>query len=372
MLKIVADDAIPFLPGCLEESAEVQYLPGADISAADCRDADALIIRTRTKCRKELLEGSKVSFLVSATIGTDHLDIPWLKEQGITWKNCPGCNSGSVNQYVLAAVAYMRLQDKLSFSGGKAGVIGYGNVGSKVAESLAKTGFDVAVCDPFISPENCDFPMLTLNEMFKRGGVLTVHVPLENSGEHKTHGFIDEDLLKQTADNSIIINTSRGEILEENALKKELRAGRLHAVIDVWNKEPHIDLELLDLCSLATPHIAGYSLDGKYTGTRMSVDSLSKFFAVKSSIPDFENTPQRWNKIVTPDCKLESEKQLSQIILQSYPIEEDDALLRQDPATFEKLRKNYRIRREFPCWQISEELAQRLTVLENLGFTIKK
>ena len=274
-MKVVCDSAIPFLKGALEPYCQVVYAPGSEISREMVMDADALVIRTRTRCNAALLEGTKVRFIATATIGYDHIDTQWCESHGIKWTNAPGCNSWSVQQYIGSLLVTMSRTLGFSFREKTIGVVGVGNVGSKVARLAVLLGFRVLLCDPPRARKEGSGQFVSLDEIISRSDIITLHVPLIRDGEDATFHMFDESRLASMNQNQILINSSRGEVVDDAALKNALTQKKiLAASLDVWENEPQIDPELLSLLFTGTPHIAGYSVDGKATGTTMSVQAL--------------------------------------------------------------------------------------------------
>jgi len=372
LLKIVADSKIPFLKGVLDEYAHMVYSPGDEVNAEMVEDADAIITRTRTKCNAALLQGSKVKFIASATIGFDHIDTAWCEANGVKWTNAPGCNSESVKQYVGAVLALLITEKNWSLKERSIAVVGVGNVGSKVSAMAKAFGMTVYEIDPPRARVEKDKTFYSLEEVVNKVDIVTFHTPLVQEGEDKTYYLCDEDLLSQMKSDAFVINSSRGEVVNGDHLKKVLRNKNIGgAVLDVWEKEPDIDQELLDLVWIATPHIAGYSQDGKAKGTQMSVQAISKFFTLGLDEWKASGLPQPDNAEWMIDCAgLSHDEVIAQVILHTYSLMRDDASLRQDKSTFEFLRGAYPIRREFQAYNISllngNEHIQK--VLLSLGF----
>jgi erythronate-4-phosphate dehydrogenase len=278
-MKIVADDKIPFLRGALEPFAEVVYLPGKQISQDDLKDADALLIRTRTKCTESLLEGTKIKFIGTATIGFDHIDTDYCESRKITWTNAPGCNSSSVQQYIAAALLKISSSDKFTLKDKTLGIVGVGNVGSKVEKLARCIGMNILLNDPPRARVEGSTNFHSLDTVLSESDIVTVHVPLNLTGEDFTFNLFNEEIFSKLRQGAWFINSSRGEVADTQSLKQVLLEGILKgAVIDVWENEPDIDRDLMKLALIATPHIAGYSTDGKANGTAMVVNSLAKFF----------------------------------------------------------------------------------------------
>ncbi len=379
MLKIVADDKIPFLKGILEPFAEVKYLPGGKITREDLLDADALLTRTRTKCRAELLEGTAVKFIASATIGFDHIDTRWCDEHGIRWTNAPGCNSESVAQYITSLLLTLAHRRGEALTGKTIGVIGVGNVGSKVARNARTLGMRVLLNDPPRARREGRAAFSGLETLRREADFITCHVPLNPAGEEDaTFHLADAQFFAGLKKKPFFINSSRGEVCDNAALKQALRTGLLSGgALDVWENEPEIDLELLSLLDFATPHIAGYSADGKANGTAMSILALVKFFGLESkfdpaSLRRPPPPPEPRVDLRPYAAAGESETELLyRAVTASYAIASDDRRLRAAPADFEKLRGDYPLRREFDSFQVTAPRSPA-EKLKDLHFMIAK
>ena len=376
-MKVICDSDIPFLKGALEPHCEVVYARGSEISRDMVKDADALVIRTRTKCDANLLEGSKVRFIATATIGYDHIDTAWCESHGIRWTNAPGCNSWSVQQYIGSILVTMARQFGFSFREKTLGVVGVGNVGSKVARLAALLGFRVLLCDPPRARREGSGSFVSIDDIISRSDIITLHVPLIRDGEDATFHMFDSSRLAKMNQNQTLINSSRGEVVDGAALKNALAQKKiLAASLDVWENEPQIDPELLSLLFTGTPHIAGYSIDGKATGTTMSVQALGKFFDLPCK--DWEVTevppslqPTEFSIDVTGKTPQEV---LADAILHTYDIKNDDAALRTDVASFEKQRSHYPVRREFPAFSVktlNDDTGRSTVFLREAGFYIE-
>ena len=385
-MKIRIDEKIPFIRGAFERWADVIYAPGRSIDPRMVADADALIVRTRTKCNASLLEGSSVRIVASATIGFDHIDTAWLEQNGIRWANAPGCNSGSVMQYITSLLFF--LAKKHSFDPGSMtlGIVGVGNVGSKVAMAASAIGMRIMLNDP---PRQRLEEGTGLPAMAGRGGtqfhplrkiltdcdIITLHVPLTLEGDDKTFHLIDRDILSRIGRQKIIINTSRGEVVDNLALRETLKSGRLRgAALDVWEGEPAADPQLIDLADIATPHIAGYSVDGKANATVSSVRAV----AAELGLPMNDWAPAELPQPAMPLIDLTGKggaapvELVAQAVKHTYPVEEDDLLFRNDRENFEYLRDNYRIRREFSSYRVRTNDREAEQILQELGFHIVK
>lgn len=331
-MKIIVDDKIPYIREALSGiTRDIIYIKGADITASDVRNADALIVRTRTRCDERLLGGSKVRFVATATIGIDHLDTQWLDSAGIRWVNCPGCNAASVGQYLLTSLLTLQRDHGLHLDRATLGVVGYGHVGREVKAVGEKLGMNIIVNDPFLNlPE-----LVSLDTIRREADVVTFHVPLTSDGEHPTMHLADRSFLMGLCREGVtVVNTSRGGIVDENALLEAMDKGIVrHAIIDTWENEPDVNPKLLDKAYIATPHIAGYSADGKVTADNMVLDELCDFFGIKGH-----------KKVTAPP--LPSDFHYTGDPLELYDPLEDSRRLKLHPLDFEEQRGNYPLRRE--------------------------
>jgi erythronate-4-phosphate dehydrogenase len=373
-IKIIADDKIPFLKGAFEPIAEIQYHPGKEITPSIVQDADALIIRTRTRCDEKLLKGSSVSFIASATIGYDHIDTDYCRKKGIGWTNAPGCNSGSVEQYLCAALLQMADKHGFILKEKCIGIVGVGNVGSRISRIASALGMNVLLNDPPRAETEGGDAFTSLEQLKQDADIISFHVPLNQEGPYKTAGMADRGFFSSLAKAEIIINTSRGEIMDEEALIQFLKKDRNHdSVIDVWDNEPDINRELLELSGIATSHIAGYSSDGKARGTEMSVRAVSNYFNLGLDNWKAGNIPVPEIEQIVIDCGgMEDQEILHEVYLRTYDIMGDDSNLRNHPEKFEDIRGNYPVRREPPAYTVrlnNNPYEYLEGVLESLGFT---
>ncbi len=373
-MKVIADDKIPFLKGVLEPFIDVEYKPGHLISNADLINAQALITRTRTRCNENLLKNTDVKIITTATIGYDHIDTDYCASHGITWTNAPGCNSGSVYQYIGSAICTLAKKYDLNFHDIAMGVIGVGNVGKKVVRLGELLGAQVYLNDPPRQNELGTCGFISLDGIIRESNIITLHVPLIMDGPDKTYHMVDEAFLKKLNPHTILINSSRGEVIDNKALKKALHEKWIRAaVLDVWENEPVIDEELLSLLDIATPHIAGYSLDGKANGTSMSVQALSKKLGLPLNEWQADNLPEPKTPEIIIDAEGKSEQQVfTEAILHTYKIMSDDQRLRASVVTFEKQRGDYPPRREFSAYTVTLKNAkiEASRKLRGLGFKV--
>lgn len=345
-MKIIVDNKIPYIKEAVEKIAnKVVYAPGKDFTPELVQDADALIIRTRTYCNKELLAGSQVKFIATATIGFDHIDTAFCKQAGIEWTNAPGCNSASVAQYIQSALLVTQSCKNKKLSELTIGIIGVGNVGSKVAKVAQDFGMRILLNDLPREENERNASFTSLQKIAEECDIITFHVPLYKEGKYKTFHLADESFFHSLKRKPVIMNTSRGEVIETNALLKALNEHSISdAVIDVWEHEPEINLELLKKVIIGTPHIAGYSADGKANATRMSLNSICKFFHLKA---DYEITPPA---PIIPNIYAKNHEEA---LLQIYNPVEDSNRLKNQPELFETLRGDYPLRREEKAYTIN-------------------
>ena len=374
MLKIIADDKIPFLKGVLEPYSDVTYLPGKLISNEYLRDCNALIIRTRTKCTEGLLKGTSVRFIGTATIGFDHIDTRYCETNDIRWTNSPGSNSSSVQQYIAAALFKMSLDFKFRLRDKTIGIIGVGHVGTKVEKLAKNLGMNVLLNDPPRARKEGTKNFVDLDTLLKVSDIITIHVPLNFVGEDKTFKLLNDKSIRKIKKGAWLINTCRGEVVFTSALKRAMCAGKFSGVIlDVWENEPDIDYELLEMVFLGTPHIAGYSTDGKANGTAMVINALSDEFKLPLSDWYPELIPQPHKSEITINAKnKDPEDVIREAVFHTYSITEDDIKLRFSPSDFEKFRGDYPLRREFPAFTINLTGASKKIqkILTDMGFKV--
>ncbi|KGT48705.1 MULTISPECIES: 4-phosphoerythronate dehydrogenase [Acinetobacter] len=347
-MKIVADENLAFTDYFFQEFAEIQHRAGRTLTAADVQDADALLVRSVTKVNAELLESSKVKFVGSATIGTDHLDIAALEKLGINWSNAAGCNAQAVAEYVITALLKLRpalLEAGQNFT---LGIIGLGNVGRRLVYMAGLLGWRVIGCDPFVQRDN--ITQVNLQTLLAQADAISIHVPLTKQGEHPTYHLINAEALAQMKPDTILINSARGPVVEEAALIADIKTTGRQVVLDVFEHEPVISAEVLDLVSLVTPHIAGYSLEGKARGTQMVYEAFCQHFGFASNKQFESQLPECAQYFAGQTLKAALKQHLNEI----YDIQRDDTNLRAclkegkvDQQAFDHLRKTYPLRREW-------------------------
>jgi len=333
-MKVIIDKDIPYIRGLFEPYSEVVYLSGSHISREDVIDADALIIRTRTICNKTLLEGTSVQHIASATIGTDHIDTAWCNNNGVAWSNAPGCNSAAVMQYTVCALLHLSQKYKINLQGKTIGIVGVGNIGKKMEKAAAALGMNVLLNDPPRQNSEQLNKFVSLSKIAECADFITFHVPLIDTGEYPTNMLVNDMFFNQLKKKPFIINTSRGEIIDETSLLNAIKTQKIRGmVLDVWNNEPNINKELLNYTDISTFHIAGYSISGKQNASKMVVESVSLHF----------NLPIKFS-----DCLLGTELDYSPEFIKNlnstYDISYDSKLLKTNPDSFEQLRLKYILR----------------------------
>ncbi len=333
-MRVIVDCHIPHIQGLIEPFAQVQYLEPGDITRDAVRDADALVIRTRTRCNAALLDGTHVRFIGSATIGTDHIDLDYCSSHGIAVRNAPGCNAPAVAQWVMAAIAaWMRARGITSPDGLTLGIVGVGHIGSIVDRWARQLGFTTLLNDP--PRENrgdaCDNIFSPLDELQRQCDIITFHTPITRDGQWPTWHLCDQAFLDGLTSCQLVLNAARGPIADNTALLN----WHGDVALDCWENEPNISRELLEKAIIATPHIAGYSAEGKQRGTAMMLAALNDFFGWSIPIPTI-SSPATGAAQVTLDG-----------IASSYDIMADTALLKSNPSDFESQRNHYHHRPEY-------------------------
>lgn len=340
-MKLTVDRYIPFLEGVFEPYAEVVYKDGRDICADDASDSDSLIIRTRTKCGAPLLEGSKVSMIATATIGTDHIDLPWCAGHGIEVANAQGCNAGGVMQYVFTALYALAQKKGLSLGGKTIGIVGVGHVGSKVEAMARHLGFKLLLCDPPRAAKEGPDGFCSLDELLSEADIVTMHTYLDPT----TRGMADAAFFGKMKQGAIFINASRGEVVVDEALI-EASPKFSGIIIDTWNGEPDINRKLMAVADIATTHIAGYSYQGKQNGTAMAVQAVARHFGIDELQNFRPATESKDKEVAIIDFAGMNQSEIASVLQENYPIFEDDRAFRSAPERFEQLRSEYDYRRE--------------------------
>ncbi len=380
--KIVIAENIPYAEKAFKSLGDVEILSVKEITNQSIKDATALIVRSTTKVNKELLDGTKVGFVGTATIGTDHVDIKYLKEKNIEFANAAGSNANSVSEYITAALLLSAKKAGKPLKGSSIAIIGVGNVGTLVAQKAEALGMTCFLNDPPKKDETGDTKYLPLEEAVKNADYITCHVPLIKAGPYPTLNMIDKNFFKLTKKGVVFINSSRGNIVVEKDLSDSLNNGHVdHAILDVWNNEPTIDKNMFDQVFIGTSHIAGHSLDGKAKGTKMMFDALSTWFKnnEKFDLDEYLPKPEITTIDITNSIKDSDEDILREIVHKLYDIKKDHSKLKEivygenSADEFKNFRTNYPVRREFynTTLILSSKKTELVNSVKKLGFKVK-
>jgi erythronate-4-phosphate dehydrogenase len=357
-MKIIADDNMPLVQELFSPYGEITMLPGRDITADDVQQADVLLVRSVTQVNESLLGGSKVRFVGSSTIGADHIDQSYLQHKGVKFANAPGCNANAVVQYVLSVLSTLRS----NWMKQTIGIIGCGAIGGKLYKILRALGVECRCYDPFLAAASN--PHLVTFEAVLESDILSLHVPLTDSGFYPTYHLFNEQVLRNLAPNVLLINTSRGAVLDNQSALRCFSEKSWQLVLDVWEGEPDISLGLLKLVDICSPHIAGYSYDGKIKGTQMIFDAFCSSYGFDTPIP-----------IVRDEIFELTSSSLAEAVLETFDVKKIDHLMRESllkkeachPQEFDRLRKNFPQRFEFQHYCLAknsdELLAKSLSIL---------
>ncbi len=367
-LKIIADENMPLVDELFSSHAEIIKLPGRKILPKDVINADALLVRSITRVDSSLLDNTSVQFVGSATIGTDHIDKGWLVANHIQWANAAGCNAAAVAQYVISGICYWALQKNKTLQNIRVGILGAGNVGTELARCLDILNIAYELCDPPLQIQGDQRKFVSLKDILKCD-VVTIHVPLTHDVKYATHHMFDAKQLSQLNTNQLVINAARGSVINNGALSQYLSQKR-HAdfILDVFENEPDISNDLVDQCLLATPHIAGHTLEGKFNGTFMVYEAFCKHFNIQSKIKEAQLLP-----IKNQFSLLKKLVDIRELLLSFYNIHHDYLSLvsgmdKPIGEYFDTLRKNYPStfgkvpRRDYSGWNIQD-------IIDNKGVT---
>jgi erythronate-4-phosphate dehydrogenase len=378
-MKIVADENIPFAEEAFGKLGEVVTFPGRQIDPAKVKEAEILLVRTVTPVNEYLLKGSRVRFVATATIGFDHLDLDYLKKEGIGFASAAGCNANSVAEYIVAALLLLAHCYKFSLSGKTIGVVGVGNVGSRVVEKANILEMSVLQNDPPLARKTGEARFRPLEELLQKSDILTLHVPLTYQGEDATYHMAGESLFAKMKKGSFFINTSRGAVVDSPGLLRALKSRRLSAaLLDVWEGEPEISEELLRAVALGTPHIAGYSREGKANATLLIYRATCRFLNLSPHWQPASLPPPPCPKIEVEGEGRSPEEILAEAVGKAYDLKRDDRALRrileissrERKTYFDRLRSEYPVRREFNSFKVKLTSSNEkvLNILQALGF----
>ena len=370
-MKILVDENMPYARDLFSRLGEVKAVPGRPIPVAELADADALMVRSVTKVNDGLLQGTGIKFVGTATAGTDHVDEAFLQQAGIAFSAAPGCNAIAVVEYVFSSLLMLAERDGFALQDRTVGIVGVGNVGGRLQARLEAFGVRTLLCDPPRADRGDDGDFRSLDELVREADVLTFHTPLFKEGLYKTLHLADDALLSRLQPGTILINACRGPVVDNAALLQRLQAGQaLSVVLDVWEPEPDLNVDLLNLVDIGTAHIAGYTLEGKARGTTQVFEAFSDFLGKRQQVALDTLLPAPEFGRITLHGPLD-QSTLKRLVHLVYDVRRDDALLRKvagTPGEFDKLRKNYLERLEWSSLYVQCDDASAAALLQQLGF----
>jgi erythronate-4-phosphate dehydrogenase len=368
-MLILADENIPFAEQAFAQFGTVKRFIGRELTAEQVQDAELLLVRSVTRVNAQLLNNSRVQFVASATTGTDHIDLDYLKANNIVFAHAPGSNAISAAEYVTSALLILAQRDGFDLRDKQVGIIGCGNVGSRVLQRLHVLGVECVIHDPPLQAQ-IDCPWFVDRQTVLKADIITLHLPLVRDGDHPTLNLADADFVASLKDDAIFINTARGDVMDQAALKrKHAEQVDFRMILDVWENEPEIDRDLLQQIELGTPHIAGYSYDGKIRGTAMIHQAACQYFGVASEWDSATALPEAGLTALHFSQQADIQSAILYAVTGCYDIRHDDAVLRHS-AEFDHQRKHYWQRREFSSLKINSEHAELSRILSGLGFQL--
>jgi erythronate-4-phosphate dehydrogenase len=380
-MNIIADENIPFAKEAFQQLGTVSTLPGREMQQQDLVDCECLLVRSVTRVDQQLLENTKVKFIASATIGTDHIDLDYLQQQGIGFANAPGCNAESASEYVINVLLYLAKQKGFDPFELTAGIVGYGNVGSRVKKKLDALGIHCLINDPPKQDAGDDREnYVSLQTILHECDFITLHVPLTNTGEYATRHLLDQQQLDELMDDCILFNAARGPVIDNQALSDLLQHRKdLTVFLDTWEGEPSINLKLLSQVDFGSPHIAGYSYEGKLRGTQMILDAACNYFGLESEWKMQEHLPEK--QIIRLPDQADEVDLLGSLLQQHYPVQQDYQNLlsiskldsTEQAKAFDLLRKNYPLRYEYGQFIVTgiSDNKKAVSQIERLLFSIE-
>jgi erythronate-4-phosphate dehydrogenase len=371
-VKILVDENMPYARELFSRLGEVTAVPGRPIPVEALTDADALMVRSVTKVNAELLAGKGIKFVGTATAGTDHVDEAYLQSAGVAFSAAPGCNAIAVVEYVFSSLLMLAERDGFELKDRTVGIVGVGNVGSRLQARLEAWGVRTLLCDPPRADRGDEGDFVALEALVQDADIITFHTPLFKSGDYKTLHLADEALISRLKPGAILINACRGPVVDNAALLKCLKAGQeLSVVLDVWEPEPDLNVELLSKVDIGTSHIAGYTLEGKARGTTQVFEAFSDFIGQSQQVALDSLLPAPEFGRITLAGPLD-QPTLKRLVHLVYDVRRDDAPLRKvagQPGEFDKLRKNYLERREWSSLYVQCDDATAANMLQKLGFS---
>jgi erythronate-4-phosphate dehydrogenase len=378
-MNIIVDENIAYAKKAFSEYGDVHLVDGRKITNSQLKNVDALIVRSITNVNSAQLDGTKVKFVGTATIGSDHIDLNYLEKNNITFADAKGCNADSVAEYVFTALLKIAADENIRLNKKSIGVVGIGNIGSRVVRIAEALGMLVLQNDPPLERKGNGKKYVSLDEILQ-ADIITMHVPLNKGGRDNTVHLLNKDNLNQIRDGAIIVNTSRGVVIDNDALYNITQSKKLYNILDVWENEPGVNIDLLNIAKIGTAHIAGYSLEGKVNGTGMIYYALCNFAGIPPSWKP--ELPKVGNKEFVLDDSKNDELKLYNLLRAIYKVEGDDRRMRnmikmkrgERRNYFDLLRKEYPIRREFSNFTVKlrEEELYLKEILETLRFKTKE
>ena len=372
-MKILADENMPYVQQLFGDLGTIETVNVRELTAEQVKDADVLLVRSVTKVNQALLASNdKLKFVGSATIGTDHIDLDYLASRNIPFSNAPGCNATAVGEFAFIAMLELAQRFKSPLKGKIVGIVGAGNTGTAVAKCLKAYGIEVLLCDPVLEEKGDSRRFVSLSTLIEKCDVVSLHVPITKVGKHKTWYLFDEARLNSLRENTWLLNCCRGEVIDNRALITfKQQRDDVKLVLDVWEGEPNPMPELVPFIEFCTPHIAGYSLEGKARGTFMLYQQLAKVLAIKSDKQMESLLPPLWSEQVSV-TEIADERALLQLARFVYDLRDDDELFRNNFLNnhgFDHMRKNHKHRREFSALKVGNIGQTNVNWLSNLGFS---
>ncbi|MDR8523364.1 4-phosphoerythronate dehydrogenase [Shewanella fidelis] len=372
-MKILADENMPYVQQLFADLGTIETVNGRMLTAEQVQHADVLLVRSVTQVNAQLLAlNSQLKFVGSATIGTDHIDLDFLASRNIPFSNAPGCNATAVGEFAFIAMLELAQRFNSPLKGKVVGIVGAGNTGTAVAKCLEAYGIEVLLCDPLLQQSGDGREFVSLDVLIARADIISLHVPITKQGEHKTWYLFDEQRLNSLKQNTWLLNCCRGEVIDNRALIKfKQQRDDVKVVLDVWEGEPNPMAELVPYIEFCTPHIAGYSLEGKARGTYMLYQQLAKVLNIKADKQMDSLLPSLWSEQVSV-AEMCNERALLQLARFVYDLRDDDELFRKqflNPQGFDQMRKNHTHRREFSALKVGNTGQTDVNWLSNLGFS---
>lgn len=369
VLRIAADASIPYLDIARANVIHIDPIAAERINAETLKDYKALIMRSTLRCDENLLRGTAIELLTTATAGFDHIDTAYCEANGISWRNAPGCNALSVAQYVMGCLCRLSMRDGIALLGKTIGIVGVGHVGKELQRLATAVGMNCLLCDPPRAQVEGAEGFVSLSEIAARADIISLHVPLTHEGEHASYHMIDEAFLSTCKRKPVLINACRGAVTATEALIRARKDGLLTAlIIDCWEAEPQISKELLRVVDIATPHIAGFSANGKANASRACLYAISEQFDLKLTGIEQIQAPGPENPLI--DLSLYSDHQIERALLHSFDPIQLDRDLRESVESFEEMRKRYNYHYEMSSYSVKGALPVHADVLRKLGFTL--